>query len=134
MKSHDKIEVHARSDAFWIMVAARTRSQVSSLRAAHMASMVTCMASKKVTVTIPEDLLEEIRTEADERGISAYVTEALRAKRDRDRLLELVEWLEEEHGPVTDAERSASYEALDELDAEHQRRRAGEAKHTDEAA
>ncbi len=94
------------------------------------------MASKKVTVTIPEDLLEEIRTEADERGISAYVTEALRAKRDRDRdrLLELVEWLEEEHGPVTDAERSASYEALDELDAEHQRRQAREAKHTDEAA
>jgi len=99
-----------------------------------MASMVTCMASKKVTVTIPADLLEEIRTEADERGISAYVTEALRAKRDRDRLLELVEWLEEEHGPVTDAERSASYEALDELDAEHQGRQAGEAKHTNGAA
>lgn len=96
--------------------------------------MVACMASKKVTVTIPEDLLEEIRTEADERGISAYVTEALRAKRDRDRLLELVQWLEEEHGPVTEPERSAAYDALDDLDAEHERRRATASGRADEAA
>ena len=99
-----------------------------------MASMVIYMASKKVTVTIPEDLLDEIRTEADERGISAYVTEALRAKRDRDRLLELVQWLEEEHGPVTESERSAAYDALDDLDAEHERRQATAAKRAGEAA
>jgi post-segregation antitoxin (ccd killing protein) len=96
--------------------------------------MVMNMASKKVTVTIPEDLLEEIRAEADERGISAYVTEALRSKRDRDRLLELVQWLEEEHGPVTDPERSAAYDALDDLDAEHERRQATAAKRAGEAA
>lgn len=96
--------------------------------------MVAYMASKKVTVTIPEDLLEEIRTEADERGISAYVTEALRAKRDRDRLLELVQWLEEEHGPVTESERSAAYGALDDLDAEHERRQAAVAERASKAA
>lgn len=84
-------------------------------------------------MTIPEDLLDEIRAEADERGISAYVTEALRSKRDRDRLLELVRWLEEEHGPVTDSERSAAYGALDDLDAEHERRQAA-AKRAGEAA
>ncbi len=63
------------------------------------------MATKKVTVTIPADLLDEIRADATERGLSAYLTEALRFKRDRDQLLELVDWLQEEHGPVTEDER-----------------------------
>ncbi|WP_090769085.1 CopG family transcriptional regulator [Nonomuraea maritima] len=86
------------------------------------------MATKKITVTIPEELLDEIRTEAAERGLSAYVAEALRFKRDRDRLVEMVDWLEEEYGPVAEDERAAAREELDELDAEHKRRRtAGEA-------
>jgi hypothetical protein len=89
--------------------------------------MVLYMASKKVTVTIPEDLLDEIRTEAAERGLSAYVAEALRAKRDRDRLVELVNWLEEEHGPVTEDERAATLDELNSLDAEHAHRRPGSA-------
>lgn len=89
--------------------------------------MVAYMASKKVTVTIPEDLLDEIRAEAAERGLSAYVAEALRAKRDRDRLQELVGWLEEEHGPVTEDERTAALNELDRLDAEHKHRRTGSA-------
>jgi Arc/MetJ-type ribon-helix-helix transcriptional regulator len=86
------------------------------------------MATKKVTVTIPEELLEEIRSETAERGISAYVTEALRLKQDRDRLRELVDWLEEEHGPVTESENAAALEELRELDAEHARRRTAAAK------
>lgn len=94
-------------------------------RSANAWSMVACMASKKVTVTIPEDLLDEIRAEASERGLSAYVAEALRAKRDRDRLVELVSWLEEEHGPVTEDEHSASLNELNRLDAEHAHRRPG---------
>ncbi|MFP8883078.1 MULTISPECIES: CopG family transcriptional regulator [Streptomyces] len=81
------------------------------------------MATKKVTVTIPEDLLEEIRSEVTERGMSAYFTEALRLKRERDRLRELVDWLEEEHGPVTESERAAALRELEDLDAEHKRRR-----------
>ncbi|MEV0628532.1 CopG family transcriptional regulator [Nonomuraea wenchangensis] len=92
------------------------------------------MATKKVTVTIPEELLEEIRTEAAERGLSAYVAEALRYKRDRDRLLELVNWLEEEYGPVTDDERAAAIEELDDLDAEHERRRSHGQRDPGEAA
>jgi hypothetical protein len=80
-------------------------------------------APKKVTVTIPEDLLDEIRSEAAERGLSAYVAEALRFKRDRDRLRELSDWLQEEHGPVTEEERTAAFEELEGLDAEHERRR-----------
>ncbi|MFI9787748.1 CopG family transcriptional regulator [Kitasatospora sp. NPDC051984] len=81
------------------------------------------MASKKVTVTLPEELLDEIRADTAERGLSAYVADALRAKRDRDRLVELVAWLEEEHGPVGGDERAAAYAELDDLDAEHDRRR-----------
>lgn len=82
------------------------------------------MATKKITVTIPEELLEEIRADAAERGISTYVAEALRSKRDRDRLRELVNWLEEEHGPLTEEERAAALEEAEDLDAEHERRRA----------
>ncbi len=96
--------------------------------------MVSCMATKKVTVTIPEDLLDEIRAEAAERGLSAYVAEALRFKRDRDRLRELVDWLQEEHGPVTEDERAAACEELEDLDAEHERRRAAGKHNAGEAA
>jgi hypothetical protein len=97
--------------------------------------MVFSMATtRKVTVTIPEDLLEEIRTEAAERGLSAYVAEALRLKRDRDRLVELVEWLEQEHGPITEEEHAAGLEELAALDAEHVRRRAGRRHDAGEAA
>ena len=82
------------------------------------------MATKKVTVTIPEELLDEIRADAAERGLSAYVTDALRVKRDRDRLVELVDWLQEEYGPVAEEESAAALAELDEIDAEHDRRRA----------
>lgn len=96
--------------------------------------MVVSMATKKVTVTIPEDLLEEVRAEAAEHGLSAYVAEALRLRRDRDRLGELVDWLEEEHGPVTEAERAAARAELDDLDAEHERRRQTRRRRAGEAA
>ncbi|CCA56812.1 hypothetical protein SVEN_3526 [Streptomyces venezuelae ATCC 10712] len=96
--------------------------------------MVVSMATKKVTVTIPEDLLEEVRAEAAEHGLSAYVAEALRLRRDRDRLRELVDWLEEEHGPVTDAERTSALAELDEVDAEHERRRRAREGRAGEAA
>ncbi|MGR8009723.1 CopG family transcriptional regulator [Streptomyces hypolithicus] len=92
------------------------------------------MATKKVTVTIPADLLDEIRAEAAERGLSAYVAEALRFKRDRDRLRELADWLQEEHGPVTADERAAAFEELADLDAEHERRHAAGMHNAGEAA
>lgn len=97
-------------------------------------SVVPCTATKKVTVTIPEDLLDEIRAEAAERGLSAYVAEALRFKRDRDRLGELVDRLQAEHGPGTEDERAAALDELEDLDAEHERRRATGRHNAGEAA
>ncbi|GAA3566993.1 hypothetical protein GCM10022295_56180 [Streptomyces osmaniensis] len=85
-------------------------------------------------MTIPEDLLEEIRADVAERGLSAYVAEALRFKRDRDQLLELVDWLQEEHGTVTEDERAAALDELEDLDAEHERRRASGRHKAGEAA
>lgn len=81
------------------------------------------MATRKITVTIPEDLLEEIRAEVTDRGLSAYIADAVRAQRDRDRLLELAQWLQDEHGPLTDAERAAAAAELAAVDSEHARRR-----------
>jgi len=59
---------------------------------------------KRVTVTIPDELLSSIRERIGDRELSAYVTEAL-ARQDRiDRLGELGDWLQQEHGAVTDEE------------------------------
>lgn len=53
---------------------------------------------------------------------------------DRDRLRELVDWLEEEHGPITGSESAAARDELRELDAEHDRRRATAKNHEGETA
>ncbi|GAA2598649.1 hypothetical protein GCM10010304_52760 [Streptomyces roseoviolaceus] len=66
--------------------------------------MVSGMATKKYTVTLPEELAEEIRQDVGSGGFSAYVTRAIERQRERDRLGELVARLEEEHGSVTDDE------------------------------
>lgn len=66
--------------------------------------MVNGMATKKYTVTLPEELAEAIRTEVGAGGFSRYVTQAIERQRERDRLGELVGWLETEYGPVTESE------------------------------
>jgi len=61
------------------------------------------MATKKHTITLPEEVAEEIRAEVGPGAFRAYVTRALERRRNRDRLGEWVERLECEYGPVTDA-------------------------------
>lgn len=70
--------------------------------------MVTGMATKKYTVTLPEELAEEIRREVGPGAFSAYVTRAIERQREQDRLGELVAWLEDEHGPLAEAELAAA--------------------------
>jgi hypothetical protein len=43
-------------------------------------------------------------------------------------------WLEEKYGPVTDDERAEALKELEDLDAEHKRRRASEKRNAGEAA
>ncbi|WP_329614550.1 hypothetical protein OG244_16490 [Streptomyces brevispora] len=66
------------------------------------------MATKKYTVTLPEELAEEVRTEVGPGAFSAYVTRAIERQREHDRLGELVDRLEGEYGPVTDADLAAA--------------------------
>ncbi len=66
------------------------------------------MATKKYTVTLPEELAEEIRAEVGPGAFSAYVTRAIERQREHDRLGELVARLEGEYGPVTDADLTAA--------------------------
>ncbi|MBK3567957.1 hypothetical protein [Streptomyces sp. MBT62] len=75
------------------------------------------MATKKYTVTLPEELAEEIRREVGSGGFSAYVTKALERQRERDLLGQLVNRLEEEHGVVTEAELAAAEAERKELEA-----------------
>lgn len=62
------------------------------------------MATKKYTVTLPEELAEAIRAEVGTGGFSRYVTQAIERQRERDRLREAVEWWETEYGEVTETE------------------------------
>lgn len=78
--------------------------------------MVTGMATKKYTVTLPEELAEQIRREVGAGGFSAYVTKAIERQHEQDLLGELVNRLEEEHGAVTDEELAAAEAERKELD------------------
>ncbi|WP_350281353.1 hypothetical protein [Kribbella sp. HUAS MG21] len=58
----------------------------------------------KLSVTIPADLAEELRSRAGRGNVSAYVTQALVRQLEHDRLGDLLAELAEVHGPVSDEE------------------------------
>lgn len=68
--------------------------------------------TKKYSVTLPENLAEDARTQSEGAGLSAYVTQAVRRQLQHDRLAELVEVLEAENGQVSDGRKS---EVRDEM-------------------
>ncbi|MHA5050781.1 ribbon-helix-helix domain-containing protein [Streptomyces sp. SD15] len=74
------------------------------------------MATKKYTVTLPEELAEEIRQEVGPGGFSAYVTHAIERQREQDRLGELVAWMQEEGGPLTEEELAVAEAELREAE------------------
>ncbi|MER5206823.1 hypothetical protein [Streptomyces sp. NPDC002825] len=96
------------------------------------------MATKKYTVTLPEELAEEIRRQVGPGGFSAYVTQAIQRRREQDRLGDLVDWLEEEFGPVTEEQLAAAEAERREIMRRHEERAArerlqGDAPETDAA-
>ncbi|MFJ3903192.1 hypothetical protein [Streptomyces sp. NPDC090025] len=82
------------------------------------------MATKKYTVTLPEELAEEIRREVGPGGFSAYVTRAIQGRREQDRLGEAVDWLENEYGPVNEEQLAAAEAERHEIMREHAERAA----------
>lgn len=74
------------------------------------------MATKKYTVTLPEELAEEIRSEVGPGAFSAYVTRAIERQREHDRLGELVAWMREKDGPLTEEEQVAAAAELRDIE------------------
>ncbi len=77
------------------------------------------MATRKITITVPEELVESIKERVDARGVSAYIAAAAAHQDEMDRLRELSERLEEEHGRVTDDEYQAALDRVSAIDAWH---------------
>jgi hypothetical protein len=84
--------------------------------------MVDGMATKKYTVTLPEELAEEIRSEVGPGGFSRYVTQAVERQRERERLHAAVDWWESEYGPVTDEELAEAEAERREIERAHAER------------
>lgn len=84
--------------------------------------MVDGMATKKYTVTLPEELAEEIRSQVGPGGFSRYVTQAVERQRERERLHEAVDWWESEYGSVTEEELAAAEAERREIERAHAER------------
>ncbi|MGW6391317.1 hypothetical protein ACWFR1_12630 [Streptomyces sp. NPDC055103] len=89
------------------------------------------MATKKYTVTLPEELAEEIRRKVGPGGFSAYVTQAIQRTAEQDRLGELVDWMEQEYGPVTEEQLAAAEAERREIIRRHEERAARERAEAD---
>jgi Arc/MetJ-type ribon-helix-helix transcriptional regulator len=83
--------------------------------------MVDGMATKKYTVTLPEELAEAIRAEVGPGGFSRYVTHAIERQRERERLGEAVDWWESEYGKVSDAEMADAAAERRDIERAHAR-------------
>ncbi|MFG2561222.1 hypothetical protein [Streptomyces sp. NPDC048496] len=83
------------------------------------------MATKKYTVTLPEELAEEIRSEVGPGAFSAYVTRAIERQREHDRLGELVAWMQEEGGPLTEEEQAAAAAEFRDIERWFEERESG---------
>jgi len=79
------------------------------------------MATKKVTVTLPTDLIDLVNTAAAEAGlpVSRFVSSALERELRRRLGLALVAEFEAEHGAFTPAEMAAARAKMAAADAEY---------------
>jgi Arc/MetJ family transcription regulator len=61
------------------------------------------VAVSKVSLSIEEDVLVEVRERAGRRELSSYVTDALRRQLQHDRIGELLAEMQAESGPIPEA-------------------------------
>lgn len=62
------------------------------------------MVATRITITVDEDVLDELKSRVGPGEVSSYVVEALRARLRKDPILELLDKLDEMYGPLTDDE------------------------------
>lgn len=62
------------------------------------------MAAQRITITVDEDVLNELKSRVGPGEVSAYVVEALRARLQRDPIIELLDKLDEMYGPLSEEE------------------------------
>lgn len=62
------------------------------------------MAATRITITVDEKVLDELKSRVGPGEVSSYVVEALRARLRKDPILELLDKLDEMYGPLTDDE------------------------------
>ncbi|MCY0927374.1 hypothetical protein OTB20_14370 [Streptomyces sp. H27-H1] len=91
------------------------------------------MATKKITITVPEELLESIRSRVDARGVSAWIAEAAARRDAGEKLGELADMLETEYGPYDDAAYEAVIDRIAAIDAWHDERRVQETTKAEQA-
>ncbi|MDX3056494.1 hypothetical protein PV394_15310 [Streptomyces sp. NE06-03E] len=68
--------------------------------------------TENISVSMPSDLVSELRSRTGRRGLSGYVTEAVRHQLAMDGLAEIVASHEEEHGALTEQEIEAARREL----------------------
>lgn len=76
------------------------------------------MATRKVTITLDEDVLARAKRAAPGGNLSAYVAAGVEELARQAALRQLVAELEAEHGPVTDEERARVDAVFAELDGD----------------
>ena len=79
------------------------------------------MGMTKLSVTVEEDLVDELRERAGVRGISAFVNQAVRHELQLGRLGELLSDLENELGPPDEAMVVEALASLDRLEKQQNR-------------
>ncbi|MEV5599252.1 hypothetical protein [Streptomyces sp. NPDC052496] len=79
--------------------------------------------TENLSVSMPTDLVSELRSRAGRRGVSSYITEAVRHQLAMDGLAEIVADHEAEHGALTEQEIEAAHQ---ELFGDGDARRAGQ--------
>ncbi|MFG2877424.1 hypothetical protein ACGFYU_20930 [Streptomyces sp. NPDC048337] len=68
--------------------------------------------TENISVSMPADLVDALRSRTGKRGVSAYVTEAVRQQMAMDGLAEIVAAHETEHGPLTEEEILSAHREL----------------------
>ncbi|MFD9715239.1 hypothetical protein [Streptomyces sp. NPDC059076] len=68
--------------------------------------------TENISVSMPAELVSELRSRTGRRGLSSYITEAVRHQLTMDGLAEIVAAHEEEHGELTEQEVEAARREL----------------------